>query len=84
MELIDKAAIVAEIESRIKERDNQMKSGYWVSSTYIYEDLLDFLDTLEAKDVDLEKENLPISNSLTEEGLLTFEDGSQAITRRIN
>ena len=56
MELIDKAAIVTEIERRIKERDFQMKSGCWVSSTYMYEDLLDFLDTLEVKDVDLEKE----------------------------
>jgi hypothetical protein len=56
MELIDKAAVVAEIERRIKERDNQMKSGCWVSSAYIYEDLLDFLDTLEVKEVDFEKE----------------------------
>ena len=56
MELIDKDAVVAEIERRIKERDNQMKSGCWVSSAYIYEDLLDFLDTLEVKEVDFEKE----------------------------
>ena len=53
---IDKDALVAEIERRIKERDFQMKSGCWISSTYMYEDLLDFLDTLEVKEVDLEKE----------------------------
>ena len=47
---IDKTALVAEIERRIKERDFQMKSGCWVSFTYMYEDLLDFLDTLEVKD----------------------------------
>ena len=47
---IDKSALVAEIERRIKERDIQMKQGCWVSSTYMYEDLLDFLDTLEVKD----------------------------------
>lgn len=47
---ISKSALVAEIERRIKERDFQMKSGCWVSSTYMYEDLLDFLDTLEVKD----------------------------------
>lgn len=47
---IDKSALVAEIERRIKERDFQMKSGCWVSSTYMYEDLLDFLDTLEVKE----------------------------------
>ena len=53
---IPKAAVLAEIERRIKERDNQMKSGCWVSSAYIYEDLLDFLDTLEVKVVDLDIE----------------------------
>ena len=47
---IDKSALVAEIERRIKERDFQMKSGCWVSSTYMYEDLLDFINTLEVKD----------------------------------
>ena len=47
---IDKSALVAEIERRIKERDFQMKSGCWISSTYMYEDLLDFIDTLEVKD----------------------------------
>jgi len=47
---IDKSALVAEIERRIKERDFQMKSGCWVSSTYMYEDLLEFIDTLEVKD----------------------------------
>jgi hypothetical protein len=47
---IDKSALVAEIERRIKERDFQMKSGCWISSTYMYEDLLDFINTLEVKD----------------------------------
>ena len=56
MKLIDKDVLVAEIERRIKKRDIQMKSGCWVSSTYMYEDLLDFISTLEVKDVDLEKE----------------------------
>lgn len=27
-----------------------MKSGCWISSTYMYEDLLDFINTLEVKD----------------------------------
>ena len=36
------------------------------------------------KKVNLEKENLPISNSLTKEGLFTFEDGSQAIITKTN
>ena len=50
--LIDKDALVAEIKRRIKERDFQMKSGCWISSTYMYEDLLDFLNTLEVKEID--------------------------------
>ena len=47
---IKKSALVAEIKRRIKERDFQMKSGCWISSTYMYEDLLDFINTLEVKD----------------------------------
>ena len=46
---IDKSILVDEIESRIKERDFQMKSGCWISSTYIYEDLLDFINSIEEK-----------------------------------
>lgn len=45
---IDKAAVVAEIERRIKEHH----SGYLVC----LKDILSFLDTLEVKEVDLEKE----------------------------
>ena len=53
---INKSALIAEIERRIKERDFQMKSGCWVSSTYMYEDLLDFINTLEVKEEILDKE----------------------------
>lgn len=48
MELIDKSALVAEIERRVKEHH----SGYLVC----LKDMLSFLDTLEVKEVDLEKE----------------------------
>ena len=48
MELIDKAVVKAEIERRIKEHH----SGYLVC----LKDILSFLDTLEVKEVDLEKE----------------------------
>lgn len=47
---INKSALVAEIERRMKLRDFQMKSGCWISSTYMYEDLLDFINTIEVKD----------------------------------
>ena len=53
---INKSALIAEIERRIKERDFQMKSGCWISSTYMYEDLLDFINTLEVKEEILDKE----------------------------
>ena len=52
---IKKSALVAEIKRRIKERDFQMKSGCWISSTYMYEDLLDFINTLEVKNVEVSK-----------------------------
>ena len=45
---IDKSVVVAEIERRIKEHH----SGYLVC----LKDMLSFIDTLEVKDVDLEKE----------------------------
>ncbi len=48
MELIDKSAVVTEIEKRIKEHH----SGYLVC----LKDILYFLNTLEPKEVDLEKE----------------------------
>ena len=52
---IDKSAVQVEIERRIKERDSQMKKGSWVSSSYVYEDLLDFLDTLVVKEVNVDE-----------------------------
>lgn len=48
MKLIDKDALVAEINRRIKEHH----SGYLVC----LKDILSFLDTLEVKEVDLETE----------------------------
>lgn len=89
MELIDKAAIVAEIKKLQKRYSecrtrNAYEEGLKEGRLIGYKDVLHKLDTLEAKDADLEEEKLPISNSLTEEGLLTFEDGSQAIITRIN
>ena len=53
---ISKAALVAEIEKRIKEHH----SGYLVC----LKEILSFLDTLEVKDVDVEKESELIANSI--------------------
>ena len=62
---IDKATVVAEIE-RLKECNRKICGGDFdflkkaypkhYYSTEIYNDILSFLDTLEVKDVDLEKE----------------------------
>lgn len=61
---INKAALVAEIERRIN-RNNEKVSFYPSGSESdcicrvkeaVYEDLISFLDTLESKEVDLEKE----------------------------
>lgn len=84
MELIDKDTVVAEIERRKKELielSNDFENQWACASL---DNILSFINTLEVKEVNLEEEKLPISNSLTEEGLLTFEDGSQAIITRIN
>ena len=50
---IDKSAVVAEIEKRIKEHH----SGYLVC----LKDILQFIDTLEVKDVDLEEKATQLS-----------------------
>ncbi|MBO7730930.1 MAG: hypothetical protein J6S67_00205 [Methanobrevibacter sp.] len=68
MKLIDKAAVVAEIERRIILLENNsdgiismLASGMFVNE---YKDLLSFLDTLEVKEVDLEKEKDDYWNKL--------------------
>lgn len=53
MELIDKAAIVAEIEKRIKEID---EIGTYLSPKGVLTNLLCHLDTFVVKDVDLDEE----------------------------
>lgn len=67
MELIDKAAVVAEIERRLDDHKDEYKhSGDIYASVLIeeVEDILFFLNTLEVKDVDLEKESELIANGI--------------------
>lgn len=58
MKLIDKDAVITKIEKRIK--NLHPKGGQGMVVTKIlkdhYEDLLSFIDTLDVKEVDLEKE----------------------------
>ena len=70
---IDKAAIVAEIKERI-DRNNEKAAFYSSGSEHdylyrvkeaVYKDLLHFLNTLEVKEVDLEKEFYDFLDTLT-------------------
>lgn len=80
MKLIDKDAVVAEIRKRLLPVIRDKHYDEWEEGQDSERRaILSIIDTLEVKEVDLKKENLPVSNSLTEEGLFTFEDGSQAI-----
>lgn len=57
MELIDKSALVAEIERRIKEYNTPVdRLGSNNIRLHECKDILSFINTLEVKDVDLDKE----------------------------
>lgn len=58
MELIDKAVVVAEIENRIKETESMQPKfdQFWAGQISAFKGVLKILDTLETKEVDLEKE----------------------------
>ena len=59
MKLIDKSAVVAEIEARYNEclkRAKIIDAEYWNGKADAYRDMLVVLDTLEVKEVELEKE----------------------------
>lgn len=53
---IDKAAVVAEIERRIKEVSQIGKASYEIGLCDAYKIVLRFLDTLEVKEVNLDGE----------------------------
>lgn len=59
MKLIDKSAVVAEIEARYNEclkRAKIIDAAYWNGKADAYRDMLVVLDTLEVKEVNLDKE----------------------------
>ena len=70
MKLIDKDALVAEIERRVK-RFREQKNTISIIKTNTYKGLLSFLDTLEVKEVDLDSER---KKYLTEH-FNVYEDG---------
>ena len=62
-QLIDKSTLVTEIEKleeRFTNQDNEFSDGYHFALKLV----LSFLDTLEVKDVDLEKESELIANEI--------------------
>ena len=61
MELIDKSAVIAEIERRIKEID---EIGTYLSPKGVLTNLLCHINTFETKEVDLEKEFYDFLNLL--------------------
>lgn len=59
LQFIDKSAIVAELETRYNEclkRAKIINADYWNGCADAYRNMLVIFDTLEVKDVDLEKE----------------------------
>lgn len=56
VQYIDKFALIAEIERRIDEINQIDKASYEVGLLDAYKIILSFLDTIEVKEVDLEKD----------------------------
>ena len=57
MKLIDKDTLVAEIERRVKDINMlSYPNNYDIAAIKLYEGLLSFINTLEVKEADLEKE----------------------------
>ena len=52
MKLIDKAAVIAEIEKRIRESMQPTFDQFWAGQISAFKGVLKILDTLEVKDVD--------------------------------
>lgn len=56
MELINKSAVIAEIEKRIKETESMQPKfdQFWAGQISAFKGILKILDTLEVKEVDLD------------------------------
>ena len=74
-EYISKAALVAEINQRIEDyKSHKIDDSYHDGLIFALEDLMDdFINTLEVKEVDLEKDIMQIF-SLYYEGIKHYED----------
>ncbi len=58
MKLIDKEEVVTEIKKRIKETESMLSTidPFWEGQISAFDSVLKILDTIETKEVDLEKE----------------------------
>jgi hypothetical protein len=50
MKYIDAELLETELKRRIEERDNMMKLGTYFSTSYVYEDILDLIDSLQKEE----------------------------------
>lgn len=73
MKLIDKDALVAEIEKRKIPFKRDVEDGYYPTYLCALMDFEDFLDTLEVKEMNLEKEIIDWWNTHYSEKDYTFE-----------
>ena len=83
---ISKSAVVAEIKKLMGNPELIEDWRYRVKmeeKNELLKNIINTINTLEVKEMSLEEE-LPVSNSLTEEGVFTFKDGSQAIITKID
>ena len=90
-EYISKSVVLAEIERLEKINQEYKKAWKWkfkwfyrtiIGRLEVLEGLKEFISTIEVKEVN--EVDIPVSHSLTEEGVFTFKDGSQAIIKKIN
>lgn len=52
---IDAELLEAELKRLIKKRDNMMRLGTYVSTSYVYEDILSLIDSLQQEQPDFQK-----------------------------
>ena len=66
MELIDKDKIVREIKKRIKETESMQPKfdQFWAGQNSAFKGILKILDTIETKEVDLDKELKTLDDTL--------------------
>ena len=79
MELIDKSAVVAEIEKRIKETESMQPKfdQFWAGQISAFKGVLKLLDTLEVKDLPIWERVSPDTGQTT-----LYKDGCKSYLER--